>query len=84
MYEDFVDDLQGYSDKIHRFLDSNPSNETRAWIRENVSNREKSRKISIKWKNKVSVKTNEDILEICDEFFHLINERKTNDDVIMT
>ena len=68
-YNNLVSDLPGQADKIFKFLDHVPSNNTLSWIRENNTDRRDIIKIPTEWKDNISVRTSEDIVKICKELF---------------
>jgi len=77
IYDDMVRDVAGHATDVYRFLDEPLSAATLQWIANNARRRRNGTTISTRWKDRLTVRQNEQILTACDELFRLM--RLTSD-----
>lgn len=72
-YEDFVTDIEGYTEKIYRFLDLEMTNSTTSWAAAASKGKNGKDAVSIAntWQDELTYKDSSSIVRRCEEFFRL-------------
>ena len=72
IYDDVVRDVAGHATDVYRFLDEPLPAATLQWIADNARRRRNGTTISTRWKDRLTVRQNEQILSACSELFRLL------------
>jgi len=69
MYDDVVRNVARHTRNVYRFMDERLPAKTLTWIGSNGRRKRNGTTIATRWKDKLTVRQNEQILSVCSELF---------------